>query len=78
MKLTIQMDREEDGRFIAEVLELPGVIVYGHTKQEAVNKVKALALRVLADRIEHTEAKEEMLSFFQISPTDSNIESQVT
>lgn len=78
MKLTIQMDREEDGRFIAEVLELPGVIVYGHTKQEAVNKVKALALRVLADRIEHAEAKEEMLSFFQISATDSNIETQVT
>ena len=64
MKLTIQMDREEDGRFIAEVLELPGVIVYGHTKQEAVNKVKALALRVLAGRIEHAEAKEEMLTFF--------------
>jgi predicted RNase H-like HicB family nuclease len=62
MKLTIQID-QEDGRFIAEVLELPGVIVYGHTKQEAVNKVQALALRVLADRIEHAKGERGDVNF---------------
>lgn len=56
MRLTIELDIEEDGRVIAEVLELPGVLVYGQTKEEAIAKVQALALRVLADRLEHGEA----------------------
>jgi predicted RNase H-like HicB family nuclease len=53
--LTIEIEREVDGRWIGEVLELPGVIAYGATKDEARNKAAALALRVIADRIEHGE-----------------------
>jgi predicted RNase H-like HicB family nuclease len=50
--LTIEIDHEEDGRWIGEVPELPGVLVYGATEAEARNKAAALALRVIADRIE--------------------------
>lgn len=50
MKLTIETDREEDGRWIAEVPELPGVLCYGATQQEAMAKAEALALRVIAER----------------------------
>jgi predicted RNase H-like HicB family nuclease len=56
MRFTVEIDREEDGRWIAEVADLPGVLVYGQTREEAVTLAKALALRVLADRIEHGEA----------------------
>jgi predicted RNase H-like HicB family nuclease len=49
---TIETEREEDGRWIAEVLDLPGVLVYGKTEKEAIAAAQALALRVLADRIE--------------------------
>ncbi len=56
MTFTIEYEQESDGRWLAEVLELPGVLVYGHTSPEAIGKVQALALRVLADRIEHGEA----------------------
>jgi len=52
VKFQIELDREEDGRWIAEITSLPGVLVYGKSKREAVAKVKALALRVLADEIE--------------------------
>lgn len=55
MTLTIEFDREADQRWIAEVLELPGVLVYGQTRKDARAKVHALALRVLAERIEHEE-----------------------
>jgi predicted RNase H-like HicB family nuclease len=55
---TIEIEREEDGRWIAEVPELPGVMVYGQTQDEAVARVEALALRVLADQIEHAGAGE--------------------
>jgi len=55
MQLTIETEREEDGRWIAEVLELPGVLSYGATETEARAHVQALALRVLADRLEHGE-----------------------
>jgi len=50
MKFTIDSEQEEDGRWLAEVLELPGVMVYGHTRQEALAKAQALALRVLAEK----------------------------
>jgi predicted RNase H-like HicB family nuclease len=53
VKFQIELDREEDGRWIAEITSLPGVLVYGKSRQEAVAKVKALALRVLADEIEN-------------------------
>lgn len=57
MQLTLTVDREEDGRWIVEVPELPGVMTYGLTQSEAMVKAEVLALRVLADRIEHAEAK---------------------
>jgi predicted RNase H-like HicB family nuclease len=53
MKFTVESEQEEDGRWLAAVLELPGVMVYGQTKQEALAKAQALALRVLAERLEH-------------------------
>jgi predicted RNase H-like HicB family nuclease len=56
--LTIEVVREEDGRYLAEAPALPGVMVYGATESEAVTKVKALALRVLAERLEHGETGE--------------------
>jgi predicted RNase H-like HicB family nuclease len=52
MKLSIEYEREEDGRWLAEVSELPGVLVYGSTVEEATAKVEALARRVLAERTE--------------------------
>jgi predicted RNase H-like HicB family nuclease len=55
MKFTVDYEQEEDGRWIAEVLELPGVMVYGASKEEALAKAQALALRVLAERLEHGE-----------------------
>lgn len=53
--MNIELEREEDGRWIAEVLELSGVMTYGQTRAEATSKAKALALRVLGDRLEHGE-----------------------
>jgi predicted RNase H-like HicB family nuclease len=55
MTFTIESEQETDGRWLAEVLEIPGVLAYGQTAQEAIAKVEALALRVLADRLEHGE-----------------------
>src|ERR1051325_6983189 len=53
MDLTIELEQEEDGRWIADIPELPGTLAYGATREEAVAHVQALALRVLADRLEH-------------------------
>ena len=53
--LRYEVEREDDGRFLAEILELPGVMAYGNTETEAIKAVAALALRVFADRIEHEE-----------------------
>lgn len=53
--LTIEIEREDDGRWLAEVPALPGVLAYGATRAAARQAVEALALRVLADRIEHGE-----------------------
>jgi predicted RNase H-like HicB family nuclease len=53
--LTVEFDREEDGRWLADIPALPGVMVYGSTREEALSNVKALALHVLADMIEHGE-----------------------
>ena len=52
MQLTIETEREMDGRWIAEVPELPGAMVYGSTRDEAITQVEILALRVLAENIE--------------------------
>ena len=55
MKFTIECEQEEAGRWLAEVIELPGVLAYGRTRKEAISKAQALGLRVLADRIQHGE-----------------------
>jgi predicted RNase H-like HicB family nuclease len=55
MIVRIEFEREEDGRWIAEVMDLPGVMAYGPTRDQALAAVQALALRVIADRIEHGE-----------------------
>lgn len=62
--LKIEIEQEEDGRFIAEVPELPGVMVYGQTREEAVAKVEALALRTLADRVEQGKPVPELPLIF--------------
>lgn len=62
MTFTIEYEREDDGRWLAEVIELPGVLAYGDTENEAIAKAQALALRVLADRLEHGEGKPEFVS----------------
>jgi predicted RNase H-like HicB family nuclease len=54
-KLTIDLDREEDGRWIAEAVELPGVMCYGKTRDEAISNTERLAIEVIADRIAHQE-----------------------
>jgi predicted RNase H-like HicB family nuclease len=61
MRLTVEFDRETDGRWIADVLELPGVLAYGSNQDEALAAAQALALRVLADKLEHSEAPSELL-----------------
>ena len=64
--MIIEIEREEDGRWIAEVPDLPGVMTYGATRDEAVSKVKVLALRVLADRVEHGEEVPELREIFAV------------
>lgn len=55
MQFNVESEQEEDGRWIAEVVELPGVMVYAETRAQAIAKAEALALRVIAERIEHGE-----------------------
>jgi predicted RNase H-like HicB family nuclease len=59
----IETEQEEDGRWIAEIINLPGVMAYGSSRQEAVASVEALALRVLADQIEQTKVSTSRVSF---------------
>lgn len=59
MKLTVETEQEEDGRWIAEILEIPGALKYAATREEAIAQAEALALRVIADRIEHGESPTE-------------------
>lgn len=61
MRLMVELDREVDGRWIADVAELPGVMVYGSTREAALSAAQALVFRVLADRLEHGEALPEPL-----------------
>jgi predicted RNase H-like HicB family nuclease len=55
MKLALECEREEDGRWLAEVVELPGVLSYGETSREALARAEVLALRVLAEQMAHAE-----------------------
>jgi predicted RNase H-like HicB family nuclease len=62
MELRVELEREEDGRWIAEIPSMPGVMVYGDTRDDALRAVEALALRVLADRLESGEIDSEPVS----------------
>ncbi|CAN5641410.1 hypothetical protein BH20ACI3_BH20ACI3_42170 [soil metagenome] len=62
MTFTVEYEREDDGRWLAEVVELPGVLAYGQSSDEAIARAQALALRVLADRLEHGEGPPEFMS----------------
>ena len=68
MPLTVEVEQEEDGRWLAEVPELPGVLAYGQTRQEAIDRAQALSLRVLADRLDHGESVPQMGSVFAVMP----------
>ena len=57
MEYTIETEQEKDGRWIAEITTLPGALAYGATEEEAMTKVEALALRVLAERLETHECR---------------------
>jgi len=61
MNFRIEIERETDGRWLAEVADLPGVMTYGQTRDEAIARVQALALRVLAERLEHGETAPALL-----------------
>jgi predicted RNase H-like HicB family nuclease len=67
MLMKIEIETEEDGRWIAEVSDLPGVLVYGSTRAEAIARVEALALRVIADRLDHGESIPELDELFALS-----------
>jgi predicted RNase H-like HicB family nuclease len=64
--MRIEIEREDDGRWIAEVPDLPGVMVYGATRQDALAKAEALALRVIADRLDHGETVPELDELFAV------------
>ena len=68
MSLTIEVEQEDDGRWLAEVSELPGVLAYGQGRKEAVERVQALALRVLADKLEHGEPVPQVGDVFAVTP----------
>ena len=61
-KFTIETEREADGRWLAEIIELPGVMVYGSTSEQAQARVEALAFRVLADELEKEEGAKQSIS----------------
>ena len=65
--MRIEIEREQDGRWIAEVPDLLGVMVYGQSREEAISKVEVLALRVIADRLDHGEAIPELNELFAVS-----------
>ncbi len=62
--MTIETERDEDGRWIAEVPDLPGVLVYSNTEAGAVARAKAMALRVIADKLEHGEEVPDLQKLF--------------
>jgi predicted RNase H-like HicB family nuclease len=67
VQLKIELDREEDGRWIGTVAVLPGVLCYAASREEALCKVEALALRVMAERLEHGEAVPELDTVFSVA-----------
>ena len=68
MPFSIEVEQEMDGRWLAEVPAIPGVMDYGKTRAEAIERVQALALRALADRLEHGETIPQMTNVFAVTP----------
>ena len=65
--MTIETERETDGRWLAEVLEVPGALAYGATQAQAIARAKALALRGLAERLEHGEDVPDLAGIFSVA-----------
>ena len=55
MQYTVETEQESDGRWIAEIVEMPGLMKYGRSREEAISQAEALALRVIAERLENGE-----------------------
>jgi predicted RNase H-like HicB family nuclease len=72
MSLYIEIDREEDGRWIGEVPDLPGLFAYGDTRGEAIDRAKASALRVIADRLERGERVPDLADLFCVAHAPVN------
>ena len=68
MSLSVEVEQEDDGRWLAEAIDLPGVVAYGQDRAEALRRVQALALRVLADRLEHGEPVPQVGDVFAVTP----------
>ena len=68
MPLTVEVEQEADARWLAEITALPGVLAYGNTREQALERAKALALRVLADRLDHGEPATQMDDLFAVVP----------
>ncbi|GAK54200.1 hypothetical protein U14_05479 [Candidatus Moduliflexus flocculans] len=67
MNFSIETEQEDDGRWIAEIPEIPGVMTYGKTLEDAILRVQALALRVLAERLDHGESIPELREVFSVA-----------
>ena len=67
MKFAVETEQETDGRWIAEIPQIPGAMAYGSTRDEAIARAEALALRVLAERIEHGETSPEIEQVFSVT-----------
>jgi predicted RNase H-like HicB family nuclease len=66
-RMNVEVEIEDDGRWIAEVPEIPGAMVYGATRDEAISRVEALILRILADRLDNGEAAPELEKVFTVA-----------
>ena len=67
MTFTVETEQEDDGRWIAEIAQIPGALAYGATRDEAIARVEALGLRVLAERIEQGETSPEIQQVFTVA-----------
>lgn len=66
MRYDVEIEREDDGRWLADIPSLPGAMAYGTTREQAIASVEALALRIVADRLEHGESVPEMQNVFSV------------
>ena len=65
--MKIELEQEKDGRWVADIPDLPGTMVYGSSREEAISKVEALAFRVLADRLDHGEDIPALHELFKVA-----------